>query len=471
MGMGARAAASSAARLRSTSGTKFTDTNGDGDTTGDSGLGGVTIFIDFNGNTLNDDGAANQTVTAADGTWSFSGLDHTYAGKMVFEVLPSGYTQTLGELGYEITGTSGTDQTGLDFANFELFDISGTKFTDENGDGDTTGDVGLGGVTIFIDFNGNTLNDDGAANQTITAADGTWSFTGLDYTYAGKTVFEVLPSGYTQTLGELGHDITGTSGTDQTGLDFANFELFDVSGTKYTDENGDGDTTGDVGLGGVTIFIDFNGNTLNDDGAANQTVTAADGSWSFNDLDQTYAGKTIYEVLPSGYTQTLGELGHDIIGTSGNDQTGLDFANFELFDISGTKYTDENGDGDTTGDVGLGGVTIFIDFNGNTLNDDGAANQTVTAGDGTWSFTDLDYTYAGKLVFEVLPGGYTQTLGELGHEITGTSGADQTGLDFANFELFDISGTKFYDANGDGDTTATWAWAASPSSSTSTAIR
>ena len=242
--------------------------------------------------------------------------------------------------------------------------------------------MGLGGVTIFIDFNGNTLNDDGAANQTITAADGTWSFNDLDYTYAGKIVYEVVPAGYFQTLGELGHEITGTSGTDQTGLDFANANLFDISGTKYTDENGDGDTTGDVGLGGVTIFIDFNGNTLNDDGAANQTITAADGTWSFNNLDGTYAGKTVFEVLPGGYTQTLGELGYTLTGV---DQTGLDFANFELFDISGTKFLDANGDGLTTGDSGLGGVTIFIDFNGNTLNDDGAANQTITAADGTWS--------------------------------------------------------------------------------------
>ncbi|WP_296678923.1 hypothetical protein, partial [Novosphingobium sp.] len=41
-----------------------------------------------------------------------------YAGKLVYEVLPTGYVQTLGMAGYAITGTSGTDQTGLDFANF-----------------------------------------------------------------------------------------------------------------------------------------------------------------------------------------------------------------------------------------------------------------------------------------------------------------------------------------------------------------
>ncbi|MCP6726387.1 hypothetical protein NL526_30480, partial [Klebsiella pneumoniae] len=74
---------------------------------------------------------------------------------------------------------------------------------------------------------------------------------------------------------------------------------------------------------------------------------------------------------PDGYVQTLGSAGYQIVGTSGHDQTGLDFANFEKFDISGTKYTDANGDGQTTGDAGLDGVTIFIDANGNQTLDAG----------------------------------------------------------------------------------------------------
>ena len=45
-------------------------------------------------------------------------------------------------------------------------------------------------------------------------------------------------------MGNAGYDITGTSGTDQSGLDFANFELFDISGTKYSDHNGNGEIDG-----------------------------------------------------------------------------------------------------------------------------------------------------------------------------------------------------------------------------------
>ncbi|WP_189341728.1 hypothetical protein, partial [Mesorhizobium sp. M2A.F.Ca.ET.042.01.1.1] len=51
-------------------------------------------------------------------------------------------------------------------------------------------------------------------------------------------------------------------------------------------------------------------------------------------------GKKVYEVLPDGDVQTVGAAGYTIVGTSGHDQTDLDFANFEKFDISGTKYTE-----------------------------------------------------------------------------------------------------------------------------------
>ncbi|MBW0158070.1 hypothetical protein, partial [Sedimentimonas flavescens] len=161
-------------------------------------------------------------------------------------------------VGGETFGDEGGEAS--DFANFEKFDISGTKYTDITGDGLSDDDTGLGGVTIFIDVNGNGLNDDGysvvTANGTTDDLDGDgviddegfWTFLDLDYTVAGKEIKEITPSGYVQTVGQVGtitdtsatHVITGTSGADQTGLDFANFEKFDISGTKYTDITGDG---------------------------------------------------------------------------------------------------------------------------------------------------------------------------------------------------------------------------------------
>ncbi|MGY4320585.1 MSCRAMM family protein [Bradyrhizobium sp. JR3.5] len=432
----------------SISGTKYTDITGNGITADDTPLANVTIFIDKNKDGVFDAGDLS-TTTAADGTWSFTGLDYTVAGDKVYEVLPSGYVETVGTAGYTIVGTSGHDQSGLDFANFKTFSISGTKYTDITGNGITADDTPLANVTIFIDKNKDGVFDAGDLSTT-TAADGTWSFTGLDYTVAGDKVYEVLPSGYVETVGTAGYTIVGTSGHDQSGLDFANFKTFSISGTKYTDITGNGITADDTPLANVTIFIDKNKDGVFDAGDLS-TTTAADGTWSFTGLDYTVAGDKVYEVLPSGYVETVGTAGYTIVGTSGHDQSGLDFANFKTFSISGTKYTDITGNGITADDTPLANVTIFIDKNKDGVFDAGDLSTT-TAADGTWSFTGLDYTVAGDKVYEVLPSGYVETVGTAGYTIVGTSGHDQSGLDFANFKTFSISGTKYTDITGNGIT-------------------
>jgi len=71
------------------------------------------------------------------------------------------------------------------------------------GDGSTAGDAGLGGVTIFIDKVGSGTLTAGDLTTT-TAADGTWSFHNLDFSAAGDKVFEVVPNGYVQSLGQAG---------------------------------------------------------------------------------------------------------------------------------------------------------------------------------------------------------------------------------------------------------------------------
>ena len=104
------------------------------------------------------------------------------------------------------------------------------------------------------------------------------------------------------------------------------------------------------------------------------------------------------------------------------------------------------------------GVTIFIDSDGDGVVEatdgngvlDAGEQSTTTAADGSWSFNNLGVGYAGAKVRELASGDFITTIGGAGLTITGTSGADQTGLLFANFEKFDISGTKMIDTNGDG---------------------
>ena len=455
-------------------GYKWDDTNGNGFwDVGEQGIGGWKFDFSYTVGSGKNQVSYNLSVTTSDGLTDVNG--DGIADPLGFYAIPvvgnggKDYTVTITEaynpLYWINTYDGDADPNGqleilidgeliglpkgrfgytekMNFGNFKLFEISGTKYTDFNGNGVVdVEDTGLGGVTIFIDVNGNSLNDDGYS--TVTAADGTWSISGLTAAVNGALVKELTPDGYVQTLGPVG-TIDATSGNDQTGFDFANYELFEISGTKYTDYDGDGVIDGeDTGLGGVTIFIDVNGNDLNDDGYS--SITADDGSWSIDGLDWSVNGALVKEITPDGYVQTLGPA-TPIVATSGNDQGGFDFANYELFEISGTKYTDYDGDGVIDGeDTGLGGVVIFIDVNGNDLNDDGYSS--ITADDGTWTIANLDWTVDGALVKEITPDGYVQTLGPVG-TIDATSGNDQGGFDFANFENMEISGYKWADANG-----------------------
>ena len=211
-----------------------------------------------------------------------------------------------------------------------MFDISGTKFTDTNGDGLTAGDSGLGGVTIFIDKDASgTLN--AGDEQTTTDANGTWSFTGLDYTYAGLAVYEVLPTGYVQTLGAAGYTITGTSGTDQTSLNFANFELINISGYKWADINANAQwDDGETGLGGFTIVLDDDMDSTN--GTIRTVVTNTNGSYSFENITPSDFGDEttlyVYELEQDGFVKTYGnfsfniESGLVIEGESGKTEEG-----------------------------------------------------------------------------------------------------------------------------------------------------
>ncbi len=417
------------------SGRKFEDENGDGSGVGDSGLGGWTIFLDANNNGALDAGETN-TTTAADGSYSFT--DVGPGPHYVREVQQAGWTQTTPNPA-PISPTSGADVTNVDFGNFHNISISGRKFEDENGEGDGTGDPGLSGWTIFLDANNNGALDTGEANTT-TAADGSYSFTNLGPgTYR---VREVNQAGWTQTTSNPA-DITATSGDNVANVDFGNFKLVTISGQKFNDLNGDGQKdTGEPGLPGWTIFLDANNNGALDAGEAN-TTTAADGSYSFTNLGPgTYR---VREVNQSGWTQTTTNPA-DITTTSGDDVASVDFGNFHSISISGRKFEDENGDGSGTGDLGLGGWTIFLDANNNGALDAGEPNTT-TAADGSYSFTNLGPgTYR---VREVNQSGWTQTTTNPA-AITATSGDNVANVDFGNFHNISISGRKFEDEHGEG---------------------
>jgi uncharacterized repeat protein (TIGR01451 family) len=239
----------------------------------------------------------------------------------------------------------------------------------------------IAGVTIYLDLNNNGVLD---ANEpsTQTAADGSYSFTGLT---AGQTyvVREIVPGGNIQTSGPY----TVTLGTDPSqNLDFGNAPATltgdpnSVSGYKFHDIDGDG-VRGprEPGLENWEIFIDEDGNGELDFGEE-YTITDEFGYYEFTDLDpgnyiiaevvqtadwyQTYPGSPGF---PSGHYVTL---------TTGQDITGLLFGNHEKVPshlstgaIAGIKFDDTNGNGVRDGGLiqGTNPDAIFvIDVSGST---------------------------------------------------------------------------------------------------------
>ena len=435
-------------------GTKFEDLTGDGKSADDKAwsYAPVTIYIEDDGVAGFTAGDHRFTTTDASGNWKISGLTLADVGKKIYEVVPGGSEQT-GTLVQTVDnpGGGGTD-TGNDFTNFRNYTISGTKFEDLTGDGKSADDKAwsYAPVTIYIEDDGVAGFTAGDHRFTTTDASGNWSISGLTLADVGKKIYEVVPAGSEQT-GTLVQtvDNPGSGGTD-TGNDFTNFRNYSISGTKYEDLTGNGKSADDTpwSHAAVTIYIEDDGVAGFTAGDHRFTTTDASGNWSIGGLTLADVGKSIYEVVPGDSKQT-GTLVQTVENPgSGGTDAHNDFTNFVLFDISGTKYKDITGDGITNDDTGLAGIKIFIDqdnngvlnwtdLNSNSKWDAGEGDRwTTTDANGHYSFTDLDYTYAGDKVYEVVPSGYVQTAGIGGYAIVGTSGHDQTtGMDFANFQF------------------------------------
>jgi hypothetical protein len=185
-------------QLGTISGTKFEDSDGDGQRdSGESGVSGFQIFADLNQNGVRDSGEPFGTTDSA-GRYSFQVPPGTY---QVREVVPSGWSQTFPSGGFHSVSvpSPGALISGIDFGNQRIAArIEGFKFNDANGNGILdSGESGVSGVTIFLD-----LDDDGQFDQgepsTVTDSFGDYVFGNLSP--GSYVVREVVPSGRQQTF-------------------------------------------------------------------------------------------------------------------------------------------------------------------------------------------------------------------------------------------------------------------------------
>ena len=385
-------------------GVKFEDSNGDGVFDDDEvGLEGFTIYLDVNENGVLDDDEPS-AVTEADGSYIFEDLSpDTYN---VREVQQDGFAPTTPEV-VVVEVEEGETET-VNFGNIpiiELVSISGTKFEDVNEDGVFDDDeVGLEGFTIYLDVNENGVLDDDEPSA-VTGADGSYIFEDLlPGTY---NVREVQQDGFMPTTPEVVvvELAPGEAGT----ADFGNapiIPLGSISGTKFEDVNENGVfDDGEVGLEGFTIYLDLDNDGMLDDDEPS-TVTAADGSYSFEDLEaDTYV---VREQPREGFVPTTDAVTVEL--AEGEDVENVNFGNIVFIEpgsIAGVKFNDLNEDGiRSEGEPGLEGFTIYVDLNDNEVLDLDEPSA-VTGSDGTYSIENLvPGTY---IVREVPQDGFTPT--------------------------------------------------------------
>ncbi|CAA9307658.1 Cna B domain protein [uncultured Microcoleus sp.] len=451
--------------LGSITGIKFNDIDGNGtQAAGEVGVPGVTVFLDTNNDGILGAGETSAT-TGANGSFTFPNLPSgTYN---VREVVPANSQPTTPNPVAVTLAAGQTTPATVNFGNqipiiiqpIPRSTITGIKFNDIDGNGtQAAGEVGVPGVTVFLDTNNDGILDAGETSAT-TDANGGFNFPNL--TPGTYNVREVVPP-FTQPTTPNPVPVTlAAETTAPATVNFGNrFLPGTISGTKFNDTNGNGtQDTGEIGIPGVTIFLDTNNNGTPDTGET-QATTGTEGNYSFPNLQTgTY---NVREVVPTGFRATTPNprtISFDPGGTAtanfGNQQVPPTptptptppTTPVQQGSISGLKFNDGNGNGTQDAqEIGLSGWQIFLDANGNNSLDSGETTVT-TDNSGNYSFNNLNPgTYN---VREVQQTGWTQTTTNPA-PINLASGESGSGINFGNFQNISISGRKFNDLNNNG---------------------
>jgi len=449
--------ANSGTAIYTISGFKFNDTNGNGILDGaDTRIAGWTIFI-YNG-TYNGTGFpfANRTTTTSG--YNFSGITNgTYT---VIEIPQIGWVnETSNPYSVNISGSSQivnfeNNYTGVGSATYP-YSISGLVFNDTDNNGIYTfgQDKNYTGATVILKNSSNGM----PLMANVTNSAGNYTFSSLpNGTY---TVSLSLPTGYINTTPtSINVTINGSS------LINNNFGIFKINATIMYSITGYvfNDTwhlgtwdSNETGMGGWFMLIyngTYNGTNLP---FANFTTISGTGLYTF--LNITNGNYTVIETMLSGYSNTTARSA--FVTIANNSVQNVNFGDYKnstlIYSIGGMVYNDSDHSGSlTAGDVGLGGITVWLNDNATGLpityvvTSTGAGNFGVT---GSYTFSSLpNGVYV--LLLQYNTALYTNSTPS--QVVITVSGANVTQNFFIWLKgqnaTYTISGYKFMDNNTDG---------------------
>ena len=443
---------------------------------------------------------ANLSVAEFDQDWL---TDSTNTWADLGPVTVANGVATLTVPGYSVVTLRGATQA----STATVGSVAGTVYADANADGlRSPGEAGVTGLTVFLDQNNNGVLDPGEP-QTVTAADGTYSFPAVP---PGSYTARVVAPAWRQTApaANAGRPVTVLAGAATTAVDFGLTQAppVAVAGGPYTVPEGGAVALNGTGsseaAGSVTLYqwdTDYNGTTFNPvvtgaaptfsaaglDGPSTRTValrvTGADGLVS----PIATATVSITDVPPTAtFTATAASLGQPatVAFTNPVDPSPADVAagftysydfnddgTFDLLNVAAATATVPAADLTTTGPhtvrgeirdkdggttdytatvqvnapasgsiagtvlangAGLAGVVVYLDADKDGSDDHGEPAVTTTAA-GTYSFPNLaPGTYR---IRQVLPTGDTLASPATGYyDVTVAAGQAVVGQDFTD---------------------------------------
>lgn len=193
--------------------------------------------------------------------------------------------------------------TQADFGFIEAGEVSGHVFHDANSNGVfDAGETPLPNVTVTL--TGTDLNGNPVSLTTTTDAAGEYEFVAPpgNYTITYNTGDPDIPPALTQATTPVTVSLTLNAGAEVGGIDFGRDHPGSVGDTLFVDANGNGlQDSGEPGLANVTVSLyDSSGTTL-----LATTVSDASGHYLFTGLpDATYEVRIVTATLPTDYAQT-----------------------------------------------------------------------------------------------------------------------------------------------------------------------